>query len=1109
MGLFETEYKKLNARQRQAVDSIEGPLLVIAGPGTGKTQLLTTRVAAILHKTDAEPQNILCLTYTESAAYEMRQRLVNMIGQRAYNITISTYHAFGSELIRRFPEYFSDTTDLRPVDELGQHTIVEEIISNLPYDNPLRKASFYIKDVIGTISELKKSLLDPADLKKIAAANQKAILALSAHTKNSLAGLVRISPKSIPMFKNLARKTKPLAERQYLSPGILSIANLWQTQLDEALELCASSGKTNPLTKWKNNWLLRNKDNNFVVEGNATNKKLSALAGVYQNYLDALRDKKMYDYDDMILHAVRGLEANKELRYRLQEQYMYILLDEFQDTNAAQLKLVKLLSDNPIYEGKPNVLAVGDDDQAIYAFQGADYSHMLTFINMYQDVRIVSLSENYRSHRDILHIAHGIAEQIEERLHHHMKDVDKLLSAEGRQLPAKAQVERHEFKSDVSQYAWIAKQIGRLLKKGVSPSEIAVIAPKHRYLEPLVPYLTRSNVPLRYEKRENVLEDTHIVQLIRMSQLVICLNEKRYIEGASLWPEVLSYDFWLLPPEKIWQLSWRAHKSGDDWTNLLATSQETQPIAMFFISLSNLLNIDTLETLLDYLIGISELNLGEGKKTFRSPFYEYNFGKKRQKQNLRSFWSLLSNLTVLRQHLREYRQDEDKALTLKDLVQFAQEHSSADIKILNTSPYHESAEAVQIMTAYRAKGQEFEYVFVSSCVDEVWGSKASSQSIRVPLPPNLNFARYEGSNNDERLRLFFVALTRAKHGLYLTSYQNNFANKPTSRLKFLNEVEDGKKVISQLMPKTSLEVNRSLSEVQPDEVALGNYWQLRHLQAASQPKLASLLKHRLDTYQLAPTHLNNFTDLVYGGPQNFFITTILKFPKAPTPDGEFGNAMHETLEWIHIRLRRTGKLPSKTVIIKTFEVKLKSKHLSPRDSVLLLERGKKALEVFIAQRLKSFSPKDEPEFSFYNQGVFVGHAHMTGKIDKLIIERKKRTIKIVDYKTGEVFSKWGRNAKLHKYRQQLYLYKLLVEGAYQFADFTVEDACLEFIEPDEDGQITQLPIKFDTEEMARLKKLVGGVWDHIMKLDFPDTRKYSKDLKGILEFENDLISGKI
>ncbi len=838
---FESEYKKLNPAQKQAVDYIEGPLLVIAGPGTGKTQLLTTRVANILYKTDVQPQNILCLTFTESAAYEMRQRLVNMIGQRAYNITINTYHAFGSELIGRFPEYFTDTTDLRPVDELGQHSIVKNIIDNLNYDNPLKNANNYVKDVVGTISELKVALLEPEDIKKIAQANLKDLALLSKHTKVELSGLVRISSKSIDLFKKLATATKKLNSSKYISPGILSLPSLWQQQLEEALEQCAVSGKTKPLTEWKNNWLIRDASNNFVAEGVNTNKKLAALADIYASYLENLTSQKLFDYDDMILHAVSGLEKSLELRYRLQEQYMYILLDEFQDTNAAQLKMVKLLSDNPLFEGKPNVLAVGDDDQAIYAFQGANYSHMLTFMAMYKGVEPISLTENYRSHKDVLHLTHGIAEQIEERLHHHLKDINKLLSAENRQLPAKARVERHEFKSDVSEYAWIAKQISTLIKKGVKPSEIAVLAPKHRYLEPLVPYLTRANIPLRYEKRENILEDPHISQLIRMSQLVICLQQKNYGEAASLWPEVLSYDFWQLPTDLIWQLSWQANDTRSDWTNLLANNSQTKPIAMFFSRLSNLLKTETLETILDSLIGITPLDATDSKKAFSSPFYEYNFGKPARAKNLRGFWSLLSNLTVLRQHLREYRQAEDQALILPDLVKFADEHREANIKILNTSPYHESAEAVQIMTAYRAKGQEFEHVFITACVDEVWGSKASSQSISVPLPPNLTFARYEGANNDERLRLFFVALTRAKHGLYLTSYQTNFANKPSSRLKFLNEVEAGEKVISQLLPKSSQEVKRSRTESQPTAEEMGNYWQLRHLEAGSQTKLKSML----------------------------------------------------------------------------------------------------------------------------------------------------------------------------------------------------------------------------------------------------------------------------
>ena len=141
-----------------------------------------------------------------------------------------------------------------------------------------------------------------------------------------------------------------------------------------------------------------------------TTQKLLAAADIYEQYLQALNERNLFDYDDMILRAVRGLETNDDLRFTLQERYLYILLDEFQDTNGAQLRLVELLTDNPVLEGRPNVLAVGDDDQAIYAFQGADYSHMLQFRDLYRDVVPVALTKNYRSHAHILHAARGIAE---------------------------------------------------------------------------------------------------------------------------------------------------------------------------------------------------------------------------------------------------------------------------------------------------------------------------------------------------------------------------------------------------------------------------------------------------------------------------------------------------------------------------------------------------------------------------------------------------------------------------------------------------------------------------------------------------------------------------
>ena len=167
---FTAAYKKLNAQQRLAVDTIDGPLLVLAGPGTGKTQLLSARVANILQKTDVTAGNILCLTFTESGAANMRERLRMLMGDVAYDVTISTYHSFGSDIIKNYGEYFeqiavdrSDDVRLeRPIDELSQILIIERIVSQLPFDSQLLSSRYYIKDVVGTISDLKQHLISPA-----------------------------------------------------------------------------------------------------------------------------------------------------------------------------------------------------------------------------------------------------------------------------------------------------------------------------------------------------------------------------------------------------------------------------------------------------------------------------------------------------------------------------------------------------------------------------------------------------------------------------------------------------------------------------------------------------------------------------------------------------------------------------------------------------------------------------------------------------------------------------------------------------------------------------------------------------------------------------------
>lgn len=1106
MTEFESRLKQLNAQQRQAVEHTEGPVLVIAGPGTGKTQLLSTRAAYILQHTDAQPHNLLCLTYTESAAFEMRQRLVNIVGQKAYNITISTYHAFGSELLTRFPEFFSGEQDLQPADELAIHSILSEIVAGLPYDNALKKSGYYLRDVVSTIGDLKKALLTPKDIRAIAKGNRSFITKASKLTIETLAGIARMTPKTVPAFARLAEQTKQLDVAATKHAAVPSLAALWQSSLEEALESVAETGKTSAITEWKNQWLARDEQANFVVTGQSATDKLEALATIYEQYLDSLQAQGLYDYEDMILRAIDGLKTHTNLRLSLQEQYLYIMLDEFQDTNGAQLELVKLLTDSPLYEGKPNILAVGDDDQAIFSFQGANYSHMLEFTQMYRDVRVITLTQNYRSHADILHTAHNIASQIETRLHNTMDEVTKVLTAESKQLPKQATIERHEFKSDLAQFAWVTDEIGRLIKTGTDPNEIAIIAPKHKYLEPILPYLAKAGIPVRYEKREDILTDARIMQLIRMCELIAALGDTN-TDAEGLWPEVLSYEFWQIPTETIWQLSWQAQEKNTPWAKLVMADPKLKPIGLFFARLSNIARNETLEYILDCLIGIQPLALNDdAHSTYTSPYFSYYFGKPAESTNQQDFWELLSNLTVLRQHLRERRQAGGAQLYLQDFLNFVRSHQEAEIKILNTSPYNEALQAVQIMSAYKAKGQEFAAVFMLACIDEAWGSAAASQSARIPLPPNLVHIRYGGASDDEKLRLLFVAITRAKHHLYLTSYLNNYANRPTARLKFFNEAEIGGTLVNQVLPEQHNGI-RASDVSAPTIEDLSLYWADRHIAAIRDVRFQQLLEPRLERFQLAPTHVNSFTDVVFAGPESFFLNTLLRFPSAPHVDGEFGNTIHSTIEWLHQQQVANGQLPDLKATLAQFKKELGSKNISQHDHDLLLKRGTASLTAFLKQKADSFHVDDLHEYDFRKEGVFLAHAHLTGKIDKMIINKANKTITIVDYKTGKSFSAWKYNElKLYKFRQQLYMYKLLIEGSYTFSDYTVTDGYIEFVEPDDNGQIQDLHLKFDTTELKHARDVAVAVWDHIKRLDLPDVSGYDLNVKGVKAFEDDLIS---
>ena len=407
---FEKAYQQLNEQQREAVDHIDGPLLVIAGPGTGKTQLLSVRVANILKETDASPENILCLTFTETGANNMRHRLADFIGPEAYKVQIQTYHAFGSYILQ---EHRPDLT--AAIDELDRFTMIREIQETLDPTDILRP-EYFTSDIISAISDLKAAALSPEDIRKIVERNQIDNAKIYSAIETDIQATKGLRyPKSAEVYGRILKALETFVNapsaKDYIVGKVEPIAKIYYRSLAEALLAEENSAKPSAKMpgKWRDKYFKKDKNNRYVFGDNIANKKLLSLANIMEIYASRLKLEGLFDSDDMILNAINLLKNDDEKRFNAQERFQYILLDEFQDTNDAQAQLVSLLTDNPSNEGKPNIMAVGDDDQAIYGFQGANTSNFFDFDEKYHPKHIF-LTKNYRSSTPILDFSHNVIE---------------------------------------------------------------------------------------------------------------------------------------------------------------------------------------------------------------------------------------------------------------------------------------------------------------------------------------------------------------------------------------------------------------------------------------------------------------------------------------------------------------------------------------------------------------------------------------------------------------------------------------------------------------------------------------------------------------------------
>lgn len=1100
MPSFEDRYKVLNKYQKTAVDQTDGPLLVIAGPGTGKTELLGMRVANILDQTDELAENIICLTYSEAGARSMRERLTDILGPDAYRVGIFTFHGFGSDVINHYPEYFYGGADVEPADELAQHKLFEDVLSAAPAKNYFSKRFDEEFTMLGTaqniVSDIKRAGLTPTELYKICDQNLDFINFAEPLFNELLRG--SITKSSLEACIKLASKLAGYKTKEDGELGIPKLSNVCLQQLDDAIADAQNHPRvTPPLTVFKNNWRNLKWRDKFVMKSREQTEHLRDAGHIYELYQQALIHARLFDYDDMIVQVVHQLEQNSELRSSLQEQYHYILVDEYQDTNLAQYRILRALTTHPLNEGRPNIMVVGDDDQGIYAFQGADISNVADFIESYPTLSKVVLTTNYRSSQPILDLSRSVITQGTDRLENKTPELVKELVANDPKSPSK--INRYDFETTLAEQTWIVDEIKRLIKGGIPPNQIAVISAKHLQLQALIPHIHSGGIAVTYEKSENVLEEEHIMTLLRLAEVIVLIQSGRLEEANALLPQLLSHPMWKLTPRTIWQTSLDAYHTTKPrrlWLEVMLQSDDKQlkAIADWLIDCSQKVEQEPLEFFLDQLIGINN----NGQK-FISPFHEYYFSQTNFKTKTVEYIDLMEQLATLREALRKY--EPRQRLFIADLLEFSKRCMATKTKIINTRTETESAQSIQLMTAHGAKGLEFEVVFIIDCNQDNWVKFGGRSSLSYP--PNMVQLKRGGHELSDRLRLFYVALTRAKHQLYLTRAIHDYKNKELLPLSFLiTETAD------QLAPvdssKSSIEPKNKLAALEAD-------W--RDMHHVNIGRNSDILRPILDSFYLSATALDNFLDIEYGGPQAFLEQSLLKFPTATSPNAAFGSAVHKTLYAAHMSVIMNEPVTTKT-LLKIFSQALKESRLAIVDENYWLQKGEEYLRNYLKVNLKEFTSKQLVERSFDSQGCMIGSARLTGRLDLLETINDKEMV-VTDYKTGSPESRWslnniGSSASLYKYRRQLIFYKLLVESSKDYGrTYKVNEAVIDFIQPTKDtNELLKLTYQIENDEVERLRLLIQKVWLLAMKLNFPDISHYPKTLTGIKSFEQDLLDDK-
>jgi len=987
------EYERLNPRQQEAVDTIEGPVMVIAGPGTGKTQIMAMRVANILRTTQIAASNILVLTFTESGVHALKERLLKIVGPPSYQVHIHTFHSFCNEVILTFPEKFLFSKTLNHLSDLEEIKILQEIIrqESLELLKPLKSPFHYQSAILKAIGDLKQEGIAPEKFltiinKEIEAVNQNED---NFHQKGASEG-----------------KMKAAAQEQL-------------KQLQKNLE----------------------------------------LAKVYAKYEEELKNSGKYDYADMILFVLEAFKSDPVLLSFYQEKFQYILVDEYQDTNSAQNEVVQILAS---FYDDPNVFVVGDDEQSIYRFQGAALENILYFTQTYPDAKIIVLDKNYRSGQLILDTSRALIKNNQNQIFNRLK-IEKQLESQLERT--KGEIYLGEFSSGSIESFFIAKKIKEMIKKGAKPSEIAILYRQHQDVLELTDFLAKLEVPYRLEIGTDILDDPEITKILKILK-VLDFGPQSEQANFELF-EIMHYPFFKIPALDVYKVSQYASSKHQRIIDTLINEEELASL--------KLKKPGVIKKFAKKLFEIAEFSANHTfADTFEyvineTCFLDYLIQKEDAVQHLNRLQSLFNEIKNLN--------IKNKELNIHSFREFLSDLEENNLSI-KANEIEANFEGVNLMTAHKSKGLEFETVFILKLVEGHWGNRTRRELIK--LPAGLLKVQTDITEQDEEeRRLFYVALTRAKKSIYLT-YAQKYGDSENLSIpsKFLAELPE-----DLLVPIETEKYEKQFDERLKLSFSLAKWHPTKAID--------EFLKGLLRNFSLSATSFNAYLEC----PHKFFLDNLLRVPKTKTPDQAYGTAVHRALEMLYRGLQKDGILPPKNKFIEYYQESLTEEILNQKDYDHLLKEGVKTLEQYYDYYLPSFRSPMSLEYSFSPHQVHFKDIPITGKIDKIdILDLASHKVKVTDYKTSKPKSlnylqgetKEGDTSYLY----QAYFYKLLAEQDKLF-NWNVAEIEFDFLNPEKD-KFTRVSVPIDKEKYNIFKSLVTETYQRINALDFSHNKDACK-----------------